>query len=170
MDQDCNVDARSLKVFANSYWLRRGVRYARGVNAEPWRLNNSRCMKEVATGGSSNGRKKVKRFVERVALVAQAAHGARASETLCRKGGTSRSDNAPHASGARAGAKLACGATLSATREFVGLAWLVNSARLRRVFLFCGIILDSCPVLQLYLQHGIKYGSNKKPRHLRDAV
>jgi hypothetical protein len=41
-----------------------------------------------------------------------------ASETLCRKGGTSRSDNAPHASGACAGAKLACGATLSATREF----------------------------------------------------
>jgi hypothetical protein len=41
----------------------------------------------------------------------------RASETLCRKGGTSRSDNAPHASGARVGAKLACGATLSATRE-----------------------------------------------------
>ena len=40
-----------------------------------------------------------------------------ASETLCRKGGTSRSDNAPHASGARVGAKLACGATLSATRE-----------------------------------------------------
>ena len=29
------------------------------------------------------------------------------SETLCRKGGTSRSDNAPHASGARVGAKLA---------------------------------------------------------------
>ena len=43
------------------------------------------------------------------------------SEALCRKGGTSRSDNAPHASGACAGAKLACGATLSATREFVGL-------------------------------------------------
>ena len=40
------------------------------------------------------------------------------SEALCRKGGTSRSDNAPHASGACAGAKLACGATLSATREF----------------------------------------------------
>jgi hypothetical protein len=40
------------------------------------------------------------------------------SETLCRKGGTSRSDNAPRASGACAGAKLACGATLSATREF----------------------------------------------------
>ena len=44
-------------------------------------------------------------------------HRMRASETLCRKGGTSRSDNAPHASGARVGAKLACGATLSATRE-----------------------------------------------------
>jgi hypothetical protein len=40
------------------------------------------------------------------------------SETLCRKGGTSRSDNAPRASRACAGAKLACGATLSATREF----------------------------------------------------
>ena len=49
------------------------------------------------------------------------------SETLCRKGGTSRSDNAPHASGACAGAKLACGATLSATREFVGLARVRNS-------------------------------------------
>ena len=49
-----------------------------------------------------------------------------ASETLCRKGGTSRSDNAPHASGACAGAKLACGATLSATREFAWLAWVVN--------------------------------------------
>ena len=47
------------------------------------------------------------------------------SETLCRKGGTSRSDNAPHASGARVGAKLACGATLSATREFAWLAWVV---------------------------------------------
>ena len=53
-------------------------------------------------------------------------YGARASETLCRKGGTSRSDNAPHASGACAGAKLACGATLSATREFAWLAWVVN--------------------------------------------
>ena len=59
-------------------------------------------------------------------LSAQTAHDARASETLCRKGGTSRSDNAPHASGACAGAKLACGATLSATREFVGLAWVLN--------------------------------------------
>ena len=49
------------------------------------------------------------------------------SETLCRKGGTSRSDNAPHASGARVGAKLACGATLSATREFVGLVRVLNS-------------------------------------------
>ena len=49
------------------------------------------------------------------------------SETLCRKGGTSRSDNAPHASGARAGAKLACGATLSATREFAGLVQVLNS-------------------------------------------
>jgi hypothetical protein len=49
-----------------------------------------------------------------------------ASETLCRKGGTSRSDNAPHASGACAGAKLACGATLSATREFGLLARLLK--------------------------------------------
>ena len=42
------------------------------------------------------------------------------------KGGTSRSDNAPLASRACAGAKLACGATLSATREFAWLAWVVN--------------------------------------------
>ena len=49
------------------------------------------------------------------------------SETLCRNGGTSRSDNAPHASVARVGAKLTCGATLSVTREFAGLAWLLNS-------------------------------------------
>jgi hypothetical protein len=48
------------------------------------------------------------------------------SETLCRKGGTSRSDNAPLASRACAGAKLACGATLSATREFVGLVRVLN--------------------------------------------
>ena len=68
----------------------------------------------------------MKRFAERVALVAQAARPLQESETLCRKGGTSRSDNAPHASGACAGAKLACGATLSATREFVGLAWVLN--------------------------------------------
>ena len=64
--------------------------------------------------------KKVKRFAERV------AHRAQESETLCRKGGTSRSDNAPLASRACAGAKLACGATLSATREFLGLAWVLN--------------------------------------------
>ena len=53
-------------------------------------------------------------------------HRAQESETLCRKGGTSRSDNsrryvimaatsrsdnAPHASRARAGAKLACGSS-----------------------------------------------------------
>ena len=49
---------------------------------------------------------------------AQTTRCLQASETLCRKGGTSRSDNAPRASGACAGAKLACGATLSATREF----------------------------------------------------
>ena len=77
--------------------------------------------KDVSAVGSSNGRKKVKRFAERVAAGAGAGAG---SETLCRKGGTSRSDNAPHASGARVGAKLACGATLSATREF---AWALNS-------------------------------------------
>jgi len=71
-------------------------------------------------------RERVKRFAERVAPVAQATRPLQESETLCRKGGTSRSDNAPHASGACAGAKLACGATLSATREFVGLAWVVN--------------------------------------------
>ena len=78
-------------------------------------------MKEVAAGGAINGRKKVKRFAERV------AHRAQESETLCRKGGTSRSDNAPLASRACAGAKLACGATLSATREFLGLARVLNS-------------------------------------------
>jgi len=49
------------------------------------------------------------------------------SETLCRKGGTSRSDNAPRASRACAGAELACGATLSATREFVVLVWVLSS-------------------------------------------
>ena len=64
--------------------------------------------------------KKVKRFAERV------AHRAQESETLCRKGGTSRSDNAPRASRACAGAKLACGATLSATREFGLLARLLK--------------------------------------------
>ena len=55
---------------------------------------------------------------DRFATGAQTMHRMRPSETLCRKGGTSRSDNAPHASGARVGAKLACGATLSATRDF----------------------------------------------------
>ena len=63
-------------------------------------------MKEVAAGGNQR---------------------AQESETLCRKGGTSRSDNAPLASRACAGAKLACGATLSATREFLGLARVLNS-------------------------------------------
>ena len=71
-------------------------------------------------------RELVKRFAERVAPVAQATRHLQESETLCRKGGTSRSDNAPHASGACAGAKLACGATFSATREFAWLAWVVN--------------------------------------------
>ena len=54
---------------------------------------------------------------------AQATRRLQASETLCIKGGTSRSDNAPHASGARMVAKLACGATLSATRELVAFVW-----------------------------------------------
>jgi len=45
-----------------------------------WRSDNSRCMKEVATGGSSNGGKKVKRFAERVAPVAQTTHPSLASE------------------------------------------------------------------------------------------
>ena len=71
-------------------------------------------------GGSRTRREKVKRFAERV------AHRAQKSETLCRKGGTSRSDNAPLASGACEGAKLACGATLSATREFITVAWVLN--------------------------------------------
>ena len=75
-----------------------------------------------------------------------------------------------HASRARAGAKLACGATLSATREFVGLAWLVNSAGLWQVFLFRGIISDLRHLLQLLLLRDMKCGSNKKPRHFRDAV
>ena len=57
-------------------------------------------MREVATGGSSNGRKKVK-------ALQKGWHREQESETLCRKGGTSRSDNAPLASGACAGAKLA---------------------------------------------------------------
>ena len=170
MDQVCNVDARSLKVFANSYWFRRVVRYARYVNAKSLAFKQLAMHERGCHRGSSNGRKKVKRFAERVAPVAQAAHGARASETLCRKGGTSRSDNAPHASRARVGAKLACGATLSATREFAWLAWLVNSARLWQVFLFRGIILELRPVLQPLLLCGLKCGSKEKPRHFRDAV
>jgi hypothetical protein len=71
--------------------------------------------------------KLVKRFADRVAPVAQTTQASQESETLCRKGGTSRSDNAPRASGACAGAKLACGATLSATREFAWLARVLNS-------------------------------------------
>ena len=67
----------------------------------------------------------MKRFAERVATVAQTTRLLYESETLCRKGGTSRSDNAPRASGACAGAKLACGATLSATRELVAVADVV---------------------------------------------
>ena len=71
-------------------------------------------------------------MLRQLTLLKRGCHGgfkqrAQESETLCRKGGTSRSDNAPHASGACAGAKLACGATLSATREFVGLARVLNS-------------------------------------------
>jgi hypothetical protein len=57
---------------------------------------------------------------------AQITHTLKESETLCRKGGTSRSDNAPLASGACDGAKLACGATLSATREFATVALVLN--------------------------------------------
>ena len=65
------------------------------------------------------------------------------SETLCRKGGTSRSDNAPLASRACAGAKLACGATLSATREIyngcVG-AQLTSGASLSATGEFVGLV------------------------------
>ena len=60
-----------------------------------------------------------------MAQVAQTTHTSQESETLCRKGGTSRSDNAPLASGACEGAKLACGATLSATRELVAVVVVV---------------------------------------------
>ena len=67
----------------------------------------------------------MKRFAESMALVAQTTQTSQESETLCRKGGTSRSDNAPLASGACAGAKLACGATLSATRELVAVVDVV---------------------------------------------
>ena len=64
-------------------------------------------MKEVATGGSSNGRKKVRRFAERVAPVAQTTHPTRAGLAWV--------------------LNSLCGATLSATREFAGLARLPNS-------------------------------------------
>ena len=64
-------------------------------------------MKEVATGGSSNRRNKVKRFAERVAPVAQTTHPTRA--------GLARVLNS------------LCGATLSATREFAGLVQVLNS-------------------------------------------
>ena len=64
-------------------------------------------MKEVATGGSSNGGKKVKRFAERVAPVAQTTHPTRAGLAWL--------------------LNSLCGATLSATREFVGLVRVLNS-------------------------------------------
>jgi hypothetical protein len=63
-------------------------------------------MKEVATGGSSNGGKKVKRFTERVAPVAQTTHPTRAGLAWV--------------------LNSLCGATLSATREFAGLAQVLN--------------------------------------------
>ena len=90
-------------------------------------------------GGSRTRREKVKRFAERV------AHRAQESETLCRKGGTSRSDNAPLASRACAGAKLACGATLSATREFVTFAWGLSSHFLT-VFFY--VTASSCKLVK----------------------
>jgi len=43
-----------------------------------WRSDNSRFLNKVATGGSSNGDQKVKRFAERVAPVAQTTHPTRA--------------------------------------------------------------------------------------------
>ncbi len=64
-------------------------------------------MKEVATGGSSNGGTKVKRFAERVAPVAQTTHPTRAGLAWV--------------------LNSLCGATLSATREFVGLVRVLNS-------------------------------------------
>ena len=69
-----------------------------------------------------------------LSLGAQITHSLQASETLCRKGGTSRSDNAPRASRACAGAKLACGATLSATREFAMFAGSATCALGARYF------------------------------------
>ena len=64
-------------------------------------------MKEVATGGSSNGGTKVKRFAERVAPVAQTTHPTRAGLAWV--------------------LNSLCGATLSATREFAGLVRVLNS-------------------------------------------
>ena len=64
-------------------------------------------MKEVATGGLSNEGKKVKRFADRVAPVAQTTHPTRAGLAWL--------------------LNSLCGATLSATREFVGLARVLNS-------------------------------------------
>ena len=64
-------------------------------------------MKEFATGGSSNGGKKVKRFAERVAPVAQTTHPTRAGLAWV--------------------LNSLCGATLSATREFAWLGGVLNS-------------------------------------------
>ena len=153
MNQDCTADARSVKVFANNYCLHRGgLDNHAAYIPSPQRSDNSRCCVIMTATSCSK------------------AHPAQASETLCRKGGTSRSDNAPLASGACEVAKLACGATLSATREFVWLAWLLNSLLLWQTLLLRETVSDARPVLQLHLLRGTQCGSNEKPRHLRDAV
>ena len=64
-------------------------------------------MKDFATGGSITEGKKVKRFAERVAPVAQTTHPTRAGLAWV--------------------LNSLCGATLSATREFVGLVRVLNS-------------------------------------------
>ena len=64
-------------------------------------------MHDVAGVGLSNGREKVKRSAERVAPVAQTTHPTRAGLAWV--------------------LNSLCGATLSATREFVKFAWVLNS-------------------------------------------
>ena len=144
MNQDCTADARSVKVFANNYCLHRGgLDNHAAYIPSPQRSDNSRCCVIMTATSCSK------------------AHPAQASETLCRKGGTSRSDNAPLASGACEVAKLACGATLSATREFAWLAWLLNSLLLWQTLLLRETVSDARSVLQLHLLRGTQCGSNE---------
>jgi len=77
-------------------------------------------MREVATGGSSNGGKKVKRFAERVAPVAQTTHPTRAGLAWV--------------------LNSLCGATLSATREFAGLVRLQNSLVVAAMITTCELL------------------------------